>query len=100
MASQIQHFLLVFDHTQGKLLEETSFGFDSESAVAAYAHKEREFGDRKDIEVVLVGSDSLATVRITHANYYDGSVALPKVIDDLITKLERSIAAYQEHHNH
>ena len=28
------------------------------------------------IDIVLVGSDSLATVKLTHANYFDGSVAV------------------------
>jgi hypothetical protein len=29
-------------------------------------------------ELVLIGSDSLETVKITHANYFDGTVAVSK----------------------
>ena len=76
--SAIQHFLLVFDHNIGRLLEVREFGSDSDAAVAAYAEKERaigELGHASAIEIVLIGSDSLDTVRLTHANYFDGSAA-------------------------
>ncbi len=71
--SQIHHFLLVFDHEVGQLVEEIDFGTDGEQAVEAYAAKEREFQGRSAIDIVLVGSDSIETVRMTHANYFDGS---------------------------
>jgi hypothetical protein len=69
----IQHFLLVFDHEVGQLIEEVDFGSDGERAVQAYSAKEKEFGGRSAIEIVLIGSDSIETVRLTHANYFDGS---------------------------
>jgi hypothetical protein len=45
-----------------------------------YSAKEEEYRDRKDIEIVLVGSDSIETVRMTHANYFDHSIALSKYL--------------------
>ena len=72
MSGKIQHYLLVFDHGAGHLIEEKSFGNDGKRAVAAYAEKEREYQSREAIEIVLVGSDSLDTVKLTHANYFDG----------------------------
>ncbi len=74
----IQHFLLVFDHDAGHLIETISFGSDGDRAVAAYAQKEREYGGRPRIEIVLIGSDSLETVKRTHANYFDGRAASSK----------------------
>ena len=71
MTERIQHFLLVLDHEQDRLIETDEFGEDAEAAVAAYAAEEAEFGDRKLIEIVLVGSDSLETVKLTHANYFE-----------------------------
>jgi len=53
--NKIQHFLLVFDHAQGRLLEERHFEDDGAAALVAY-------------------------VRLTHANYYDGSVAVSKYL--------------------
>ncbi len=71
----IKHFLLVFDHEKGKLLDTRDFGSDSERAVTAYAEMERECGDNPAIEIVLIGSDSYETVQFTHANYFDGSAS-------------------------
>lgn len=78
--TKIRHFLLVFDHAQGHLVEELDFAEDGSAALAAYAAKEKEHEGDRTIEIVLVGSDSIETVRLTHANYYDGSVAGSKYL--------------------
>lgn len=83
---RIQHFLLVFDHAVGRLLEQVPFGTDGERAVEAYAAKEREHAGDRNIEIVLIGSDSIETVRLTHANYFDGTVALSKYLVGLDVK--------------
>ncbi|MGH7686381.1 MAG: hypothetical protein ACREN2_06150 [Candidatus Dormibacteria bacterium] len=83
MADNIRHFLLVFDHNLGKLVELEEFGTDSDRAVAAYAAKEKELGSlgsASAIEIVLIGSDSLDTVKLTHANYFDGTAAVSKYL--------------------
>lgn len=80
MGELIQHFLLVFDHSEAKLIEIHEFGPDSDRAVAAYAAKERELGSVPAMEIVLIGSDSLETVRLTHANYFDGTAAVSKYL--------------------
>ena len=73
------HFLLVFDHVAGRLIEQHDF-VDSDEAVAAYAAKEQEYEGHELIEIVLIGSDSLETIKLTHANYFDGSVAVSKYL--------------------
>ena len=80
MTQRIEHFLLVFDHEAGQLIELEPFGTDGDSAVAAYSAKEKEYEDRQMIEIVLIGSDSLDTVKLTHANYFDGSVAVSRYL--------------------
>jgi hypothetical protein len=83
MSTQIRHFLLVFDHEQGKLIDLQEFGSDRDKAVAAYAAKEVELGDLgtvSAIEIVLIGSDSLETVKLTHANYFNGTAAVSKYL--------------------
>ena len=80
MNEPIQHFLLIFDHEQGHLIGTEEFGTDGDAVLSAYAAKEREYRDRDRIEIVLVGSDSLETVRFTPANYFDGSVAVSKYL--------------------
>jgi len=72
----INHFLLVFDHDAGRLIEVIPFGSDVDRAVAAYTEKEKELKNLPRVEIVLVGSDSMETVQRTHANYFDGSAAL------------------------
>lgn len=44
-----------------------------EGALEAYAAKEVEHRDDRSVEIVLIGSDSIETVRLTHANYFDGT---------------------------
>ncbi|HTZ42407.1 MAG TPA: hypothetical protein VMB79_00960 [Jatrophihabitans sp.] len=78
--SDIKHFLLVFDHEQERLIDQRSFGDDSTSALAAYAITEEKYRDNVMIDIVLIGSDSIETVRLTHANYFDGSVAVSKYL--------------------
>jgi hypothetical protein len=72
----LHHYLLVFDHAKGELIATQDFGSDSDRAVITYAEKENEYKGHDSIEIVLIGSDSLDTIRITHANYFDGSVSV------------------------
>ncbi len=78
--AQIQHFLLIFDHEKGELLQSVEFGDDGDAALAAYGQAERDYNTQPRVEIVLIGSDSLATVELTHANYFDGTVALSKYL--------------------
>lgn len=80
----IQHFILVFDHTKGHLVTDPlAFGEDSKSALAEYSALEREHRNNPNMDIVLVGSDSLDTVKVTHANYFDGTAAFSKYLSDL-----------------
>ena len=78
MASVVMHFLLVFDHSNAKLICVREFGTDLAAAVRAYGEMEKEHRDNADIDILLVGSDSLETVKVTHANYFDGTAGLAK----------------------
>lgn len=80
MTSKINHFLLVFDHKIGKLVTEQHFGTDGKTALTAYSAMEKDHQDNNMIEIVLIGSDSIETVKLTHANYYNGSVAVSKYL--------------------
>jgi hypothetical protein len=84
MSGSIHHFLLVFDHSEGRLVEQVDFGTDGPKAVRKYSEKEEEYRDRKDIEIVLVGSDSIETVKLTHANYFDHTIALSKYLQGIL----------------
>lgn len=68
------HFLLVYDFKAQRLIAQERFN-DGEEAARAYADREREFKDRQDLEIVLVGADSIETIRQTHAHYFDSAGA-------------------------
>ncbi len=83
MHDTIKHFLLVFDHRRGELVKEREFGSDSRSALSAYQELELQHRHDDHIDIVLIGSDSLDTVRLTHANYYAGTAAKSKYLAGL-----------------
>lgn len=65
------HFLLIYDLNLGRLVHQAEFN-DAEKAAAEYAHLEHEHRGNHDLEIVLVGADSLETIQITHGHYFDG----------------------------
>ena len=65
------HFLLVYDHRQMVLVGQREYA-DADAAAEAYAALERQHSGDAMIEVVLVGADSLDTIRRTHGNYFAG----------------------------
>lgn len=68
--SQIHHFLLVYSHDEGKLVQQDEF-LDEAQAAAAYTAAERGHrGSLENYEIVLVGSDSIDTIMRTHGHYF------------------------------
>jgi hypothetical protein len=66
-----QHqFLLVYNAATQTLLEANDLGQDTERAVAAYAECEERHRGSSDIQVVLIGSDSIETIEKTHGHYF------------------------------
>ncbi len=78
--TELSQFLIVFDHEQGALHQEVTVFVDVADALRAYDAAERHFTEQEHIEVVLIGSDALDTVRRTHANYFDGTAALERLL--------------------
>lgn len=66
----IHQFLLVYDVASQTLVRADQLGGDTDAAVAAYAACEEEYRGNRDIEVVLIGSDSLETIKQTHGHYF------------------------------
>jgi hypothetical protein len=64
------HFLLVYDRSQQRLVYEQPFS-DPAEALQAYESMEEKHRHDTDKEIVLVGADSIETVRLTHGNYFD-----------------------------
>ncbi len=70
---KIQHFILVFDRHEGHLVDQLAFGTHAKAAVSRYEELEEQYRHEPHMDIVLVGSDSIDTVKVTHANYFDGS---------------------------
>lgn len=69
----LRHFLLIYDHEHQRLLESLDLGSSGDAAAQTYSEYEERYRDSKGIEIVLVGADSLDTIRLTHAHYFDGA---------------------------
>lgn len=82
MTRSLIHYLLIFDHAKGVLLEQRPFE-DGSAAVEAYSAAEEQHRDDKLIEIVLVASDSLETIRLTHANYFAEFSPVSRFLSDL-----------------
>lgn len=90
MTSKIQHFLLIYDHGRGRLVRVEHFGTDSKGAVARYEEVEKIYRGDRAMDIVLVGSDSLDTVKVTHANYFEAN--------DEMADLTRYVKAVSDRH--
>ena len=67
--SKTKHFLLIFSPADGAL--EVREYASSRTAITAYNRAEERNRDAGDqYEIVLVGADSLETVKQTHGNYF------------------------------
>lgn len=81
-ASQINHFLVVYDIANG-LAHVDEFGRDYDAALAAYGEAEKRHRDDENVEVVLLGSDSIETLERTHSSYFE---LAEKHVDRLMAK--------------
>lgn len=70
--NEIKHFLVSYDPDTGRTRIE-SFGTDYDAAQAAYAEAERANAEGERLDIVLLGADSLETIRQTHSSYFDGA---------------------------
>lgn len=73
-AKDIQHFLLIF-HVDRGIVDIEHYGFDYEGALEAYELREKEYRERgqlgDEVDIVLLGADSIETVKKTHSSYFD-----------------------------
>ncbi len=65
---EIRHFLVTYDVSAGKAAV-TEFE-DYDTALTAYQNIEKENLGRDDLDIVLLGADSLETIKKTHSSYF------------------------------
>lgn len=66
----LHQFLIVYDVATQRLIRAIDLGDNTTGAVAEYAECERQYQNNKEIEIVLIGSDSLDTIKKTHGHYF------------------------------
>jgi hypothetical protein len=82
------YFLLTYNLAT-RAVEVEEWHDDVDGAAARYTERERELHGDGDIEVVLVGADSLDTVKVTHSHYF------VKTTGDLFEQLARELLGSQ-----
>jgi hypothetical protein len=65
----IKHFLVVYDLAAGEATVR-EFGTDYDAALSACAEAEEDLSNRGVYDIVLIGSDSLETIKRTHSSYF------------------------------
>jgi hypothetical protein len=70
------HFLLVFDPRAQTIIKDAVYT-DPKAAADAYSEAEREYGYRDAVEIVLIGADSIETIKKTHGHYFGAGVDEP-----------------------
>jgi hypothetical protein len=77
----MQHFLLIYDHQAQKLRASREFDDkESTAATAAYQSAEQEYQNDQNIEIVLIGADSIDIVHRTHGHYFDSRDRLARYL--------------------
>lgn len=82
----VKNFILVYNHAQQELQEIIHFEGDVVAATRKYSELESEHRGSTVMDIVLVGSDSLETVKVTHASYFTGEAQ--KRIDEMFRLLD------------
>ena len=65
----IVHWLLIYDLDDQRLVSQQRFS-DALKAAAAYAEAEETHLRDSNVEIVLVGADSIETIEQTHGSYF------------------------------
>ena len=66
-------FLIVFDHDTREQISLEEFR-DTRKALEAYGALEEQYRSDPRVEVVLLGSDSIETIKVTHSNYFEDAL--------------------------
>jgi hypothetical protein len=66
---EINHFLVVYNLKEGQARVQP-FGTDYEAALSAYAKTEEDFANRDTYDIVLLGAESIETIKRTHSSYF------------------------------
>lgn len=81
-AKGINNWIFVFDWNSGSFITWDIVDRDPDQAADTYSKYERQYPAEDQLEVVLIGSSDVSTVRKTHSHYF-GVAAYDKVLESL-----------------
>jgi hypothetical protein len=87
----VKHYLLVFNRRASSIVRFSEFAQASEALTARF-DAEAMYSDNRDIEVVVLGANSDAALRRTHARYFQGT---KEMADTALSELHKSESAHQ-----
>lgn len=71
----MKQFVIVFDRPRGQILEMVSFAeTERDLAMKELFEREERYRGQSDVEVVMLGSDSVDTLKTTHSRYFKGEL--------------------------
>jgi hypothetical protein len=76
----VHNFLLIYDRVH-RVLDTVQEFDDREEAARAYVAAERAALGNACLEVVLLGADSLETIKQTHGQYFDAPAGRSRFLD-------------------
>lgn len=82
-----QYFLVIYD-LEKQEVDVHEYASDFEEAAAHYAMYERRFAEQPLMEVVLLGADSIETIKKTHSHYF--AKVGEELFDKLLAELTRT----------
>lgn len=80
--SRVNNWILVFDWRTANFVTWDIVSRDPTEAVKTYSRYEKDFPEKDNYEVVLIGSSDVATVQKTHSHYF-GISSHDQVLEDL-----------------
>jgi len=80
-----QYFILVYNLTT-RHVDVHEFGANEDKANRAYTRLEDEYVSKGKFEIVLVGADSIETIKRTHSPYFTTGTAA-QVVEDFLASI-------------
>lgn len=68
----VKHFLFIYDLKHDQSVSVEDYGDDIDSAITAYRAAEMLYADQPWMDIVLIGSENLESIKKTHSTYFQG----------------------------
>lgn len=77
------HFLIVYDLAERRIVTNKQFA-NAAAATRAYQELEHRYGFDRRYEIVLLGADSIETLKVTHGHYFPEGAGTTSAAEALV----------------